>query len=209
MAETRVIKQDPSEWIASEEQVNEEEDPGAENQQVYIAMQPGEMGQLQEVEVQDCQEVVIMGDGGEVVQDIGDTIELGETQIVPVGAEEVYGEAFVSVPKDEKADIKEALKASKSRDRYSLPSKLQMQLDAASTPRSSLDNFDFSRPSFVSPQKYYKTSYYRPGGGKSLAKMRRIENRGDSDTESESDAFMPDRSYLPHKTPKRREFAHR
>ena len=180
-----------------------ESEISGQNEAVYIAMQPGEMeGQ---VEVQDCQEVVIVAEGGDDESGGQESVQFGESQVVAVGAQEVYEEAFVSIPKEEKPSYKHLPQHIKysSANRYSYPSYSNVNFDF-STP--TMDWGDFSDYQYSSPRKY------RPGGGKSLSKLRRIESSmlsSDEESEGSGNDYIPEPLMLKHKTPKRREFAHR
>ena len=134
-----------------------ESELSGQNEAVYIAMQPGEMeGQ---VEVQDCQEVVIVAEGGDDDDGSQEAMQFGESQVVAVGAQEVYEEAFVALPKEEKPSYKLSQSSKYSSNRYSYPSYSNTSFDF-STP--TMDWGDFSEYPYGSPRKY------RPGGGKSL-----------------------------------------
>ena len=168
------------------------------NEAVYIAMQPEMEGQ---VEVQDCQEVVIVGEGGEENPAFAESFQIGGSHVVAVGAEEVYEESFVPLPKEEKPDFSElSQKLRFSSNRYSVPS-----YEFATTPTTVVVWTDMPNFSYTSPR-----SQYRPGRGKSLAKMRKVERMLSSEEGSEGsgDDYVPP-VMVRHKKPKRREFAHR
>ena len=113
-----------------------ESEISGQNEAVYIAMQPGEMeGQ---VEVQDCQEVVIVAEGGDDESGGQESVQFGESQVVAVGAQEVYEEAFVSIPKEEKPSYKHLPQHIKysSANRYSYPSYSNVNFDLRTEIRS-------------------------------------------------------------------------